>query len=82
MLKNAKKFLGFLPLKRPTFPFFSIGDDPKLLAELEKTLKSKTSKSKSLRADLVRAIQAKDVDLLEKAIDAFKAAGLTQVRTN
>ena len=58
---------------------YFLGEDPKLLAELEKTLAGKRNKSKTLKADLERAIQAKNIDQLEKAIDAFKQAGLTQV---
>merc|ERR1712142_458832 len=54
------------------------GKDPKLLAELEKTLAGKRNKAKTLKADLERAIQAKNIDQLEKAIDAVKQAGLTQ----
>ena len=51
-----------------------------MLAELQKTLAEKKTKSKGLTAALKNAIESRQVDLLEKAIDDYKAAGLTQVR--
>ena len=46
---------------------------------MQKTLTEKRENGKKLIADLRMAIEARDPDPLEKAIDAFKAAGLTQV---
>ena len=71
--------IGRVSLKSSPICLFLKGKDAKLLAELEKTLTGKRNKAKGLKADLERAIQAKNIDHLEKAIDAFKQAGLTQV---
>ena len=72
------KFLLFFNLIKSTTICIA-GGDPKILAELEKTLAEKQSKNRSLKVALQAAIESRNVDNLEKAIDAFKAAGLTQV---